>query len=128
MNNPDGQEIRYRLLKILSQESNLTQRDMAKQMGISLGKVNYCLSELAKRGLIDVIRFKSAKNKIPYTYVLTPRGMKEKARLTVNFLRRKVSEYEEIKRQIRELAQEVKEDKFNHMSEAETRDMISRVP
>jgi EPS-associated MarR family transcriptional regulator len=128
MNNPHEQEIRYRLLKILSQESNLTQRDMAKEMGISLGKVNYCLSELAKRGLIDVIRFKSAKNKIPYTYVLTPRGMKEKARLTVNFLKRKVSEYEEIKRQIRELAQEVKEDKFNHMSETETRDMISRVP
>jgi EPS-associated MarR family transcriptional regulator len=97
-------------------------------MGISLGKVNYCLSELAKRGLIDVIRFKSARNKIPYTYVLTPRGMKEKAKLTVNFLKRKVIEYEEIKRQIQELAQEVKEDKFNHMSEAETMDMMRRVP
>jgi EPS-associated MarR family transcriptional regulator len=128
MNKPYEQEIRYRLLKILSQESKLTQRDMAKEMGISLGKVNYCLSELAKRGLIDVIRFKSAKNKIPYTYVLTPRGMKEKARLTMNFLKRKVSEYEEIRRQIKELAQEVETDKFNHISETETRDVMSRVP
>ena len=78
MNNDFEHEIRYRLLKILSQESNLTQRDMAKKMGISLGKVNYCLSELAKKGLIKVKRFKSAKNKIPYTYILPPRGIKKR--------------------------------------------------
>ena len=128
MNKPYEQEIRYRLLKILTQESNLTQRDMAKEMGISLGKVNYCLSELAKRGLIDVIRFKSAKNKIPYTYVLTPRGMKEKGRLTVNFLKRKVSEYEEIHRQIAELSREVQEDELNGISHVETSDALTRVP
>ena len=84
MNNVE-QEIRYRLLKILSRESNLSQREMAKKMGISLGKVNYCLSELAKKGLIKVHRFKSAKNKIPYTYILTPRGLEEKAGLTARF-------------------------------------------
>jgi EPS-associated MarR family transcriptional regulator len=111
MNNRYEQEIRYRLLKVLSQESNLSQRDMAKRMGISLGKVNYCLSELAKKGLIKVNRFKSAKNKIPYTYMLTPSGLEEKAKLTVTFLKRKLSEYEEIKRQIRELAGEVGEDR-----------------
>ena len=110
-------EIRYRLLKILSEESRLTQRVMAKKMGISLGKVNYCLSELGKRGFIEIIRFKSAKNKIPYTYILTPRGMEEKARLTVRFLRRKISEYEEIKRQIMELAQEVDEETFKDVSQ-----------
>jgi EPS-associated MarR family transcriptional regulator len=111
MNNRYEQEIRYRLLKVLSQDSNLSQRDMAKRMGISLGKVNYCLSELAKKGLIKVNRFKSAKNKIPYTYMLTPIGLEEKAKLTVTFLKRKLSEYEEIKRQIRELAGEVGEDR-----------------
>jgi EPS-associated MarR family transcriptional regulator len=111
MNNRYEQEIRYRLLKVLSQDSNLSQRDMAKRMGISLGKVNYCLSELAKNGLIKVNRFKSAKNKIPYTYMLTPSGLEEKAKLTVTFLKRKLSEYEEIKRQIRELAGEVGEDR-----------------
>ena len=128
MNNPHEQEIRYRLLKILTQESNLTQRDMAKEMGISLGKVNYCLSELAKRGLIEVVRFKSAKNKIPYTYILTPGGLEEKARLTANFLRRKVAEYEEIQRQIMELSREVQEDKQNGISHVETSDALTRVP
>jgi EPS-associated MarR family transcriptional regulator len=116
MNNPFEQEIRYRLLKILSQQSSLTQRDMAKQMGISLGKVNYCLSELAKRGLIKVHRFKSAKNKIPFTYMLTPHGLEEKARLTANFLRRKMAEYEEIRRQIAELSREVQENRQNGFS------------
>jgi len=111
MNNRNEQEIRYRLLKVLSLDPNLSQRDMAKRMGISLGKVNYCISELAKMGLIKVNRFKSAKNKIPYTYMLTPSGLEEKARLTVTFLKRKLSEYEEIKRQIRELAGEVGEDR-----------------
>jgi EPS-associated MarR family transcriptional regulator len=115
MNNRYEQEIRYRLLKVLSQESNLSQRDMAKRMGISLGKVNYCLSELAKKGLIKVNRFKSAKNKIPYTYMLTPMGLEEKAKLTVTFLKRKLSEYEEIKRQIKELAGEVGEDRVEVM-------------
>ena len=119
MNNRYEQEIRYRLLKMLVQESNLTQRDMAKKMGISLGKVNCALSELAKKGLIKVIRFKSAKNKIPYTYILTPRGLEEKARLTVNFLRRKISEYEEIKRQISELAREVGEEELVDIPESE---------
>jgi EPS-associated MarR family transcriptional regulator len=128
MNNAFEQEIRYRLLKILSQQSSLTQRDMAKQMGISLGKVNYCLSELAKRGLIKVHRFKSAKNKIPFTYMLTPHGLEEKARLTVKFLRRKMAEYEEIQRQIGELAREVQEDRQNGMSRTKTRDVVSRVP
>ena len=126
MNNPYEQEIRYRLLKMLIQESNLTQRDMAKKMSISLGKVNYALSELAKKGLIKVIRFKSARNKIPYTYMLTPRGLEEKARLTVNFLRRKISEYEEIKHQISELSLEVDQEELINISEAEKFEEIRR--
>jgi len=115
MNNRYEQEIRFRLLKVLSQNSNISQRDMAKRMGISLGKVNYCLSELAKKGLIKVNRFKSAKNKIPYSYILTPRGLEEKTKLTAAFLKRKLSEYEEIKRQIKELASEVGEERVEVM-------------
>ena len=111
--NARDQEIRYRLLKILSQQSNLSQRDMARQMGISLGKVNYCVSELAKRGLIDITRFKSAKDKIPYTYVLTAQGIREKAKLTANFLRRKMAEYEEIRVQIGQLLHELEEEREN---------------
>lgn len=107
MNSPYEQEIRYRLLKILSQDSYLTQREMSKRIGISLGKVNYCLSEFTKKGIIKIQRFKDSESKIQYIYLLTPKGLEEKARLTLNFFRRKVREYEEIKKQIRELAREV---------------------
>ena len=110
MNHAYEQEIHYRLLKVLSQDPQLGQRDMAKRMGISLGKVNYCISELAAKGWIKITRFRSAKNKIPYTYLLTPKGLEEKGRLTLRFLKRKLSEYEEIKKQIRELHYEVEED------------------
>ena len=127
MNNLFEQEIRYKLLRVLSEENGLTQRDMARRMGISLGKVNYCLSELARKGLIKVHRFKSAKNKIPYTYLLTPRGMEEKARLTVSFLRRKISEYEQIKRQIAELAREVNKEELVDVHAQETLDLLDRI-
>ena len=110
MNHAYEQEIHYRLLKVLSQDPQLGQRDMAKRMGISLGKVNYCISELAAKGWIKITRFRSAKNKIPYTYLLTPKGLEEKGKLTLRFLKRKLSEYEEIKKQIRELHYEVEED------------------
>ncbi len=121
------QEIRYNLLKILSQESDISQREMAKQMGISLGKVNYCLSQLAKSGLIKVIRFKSAKDKKSYSYILTPRGLTEKAKLTVSFLKRKVSEYEKIRHQIRELAREVRPEELEDLSSIEKLDVLGRV-
>ena len=114
MNNNYEQEIRYRLLKVLSQDPNLGQRDMAKRMGISLGKVNYCVSELASKGWIKITRFKSAKKKIPYTYMLTPKGLEEKGRLTLRFLKRKLSEYEEIKKQIRGLHCEAQEEGFDN--------------
>ena len=110
MNISHEQEIRYRLLKILSQEPKLGQRDMAKRMGISLGKVNYCISKLASRGWIKITRFKNAREKIPYTYMLTPKGLEERGRLTLRFLKRKLREYEEIKKQIRELHCEAQEE------------------
>jgi len=109
VNNHLEQEIRYRLLKLLCEERGLTQRDMAKRMGISLGKMNYCLSELAGKGLIKIQRFKSAKKKRPYAYVLTPDGLEIKARLTVSFLQRKIKEYDHIKQQIRDLTAEAEE-------------------
>jgi len=110
MNHSYEQEIRYRLLKVLIRQPNLGQREMAKIMGISLGKVNYCVSELASKGWIKITRFKSAKKKIPYTYVLTPKGLEEKGKLTVRFLKRKLEEYEEIKKQISELHCEIEVD------------------
>jgi len=121
------QEIRYRLLKILSQEGNLSQRDMAKRAGISLGKVNYCLAELAKRGMIKIIRFKSAKDKRPYSYILTPRGLQEKAKLTLRFLKLKLSEYEELKRQIKQLADEIEDEIAPMISEPERIEVLNQI-
>ena len=102
------------MLKMLNKEPNLGQRDMAKRMGVSLGKANYCVSELASKGWIKITRFKSAKKKIPYTYMLSPKGLEEKGRLTLSFLKRKLAEYEEIKEQIRDLYCEVGEDSLDN--------------
>ena len=100
---------------------------MAKKMGISVGKINFCISELAKKGLIKVKRFKSAKNKVPYSYMLTPRGIEEKGRITVRFLKRKISEYEEIKRQIEALTEEVEKSGLRGMAESEIERMAGRL-
>lgn len=114
MNHAYEQEIRYRLLKILAEEPKLGQREMAKKMGISLGKVNFCVSELAAKGWIKITRLKSARKKIPYIYMLTPKGLEEKGKLTVRFLRRKLAEYEEIKKQILELHNEVQQESLDN--------------
>ena len=127
MNEPFEQEIRYRLLKVLSLNSKLSQREMAKRMGISLGKVNYCLSEMASKGFIKIKRFQMSKNRIKYLYLLTPRGMEEKARITLNFLRRKILEYQAIKKQIRDLTQEVEEERLVDISAEDTLDVAKRV-
>ncbi|MFH1077346.1 MAG: MarR family EPS-associated transcriptional regulator [Pseudomonadota bacterium] len=106
MGNPYQEEIHYRILRLLSQDRRLSQREMAVEMGVSLGKINYCLKELIHSGFVKISRFKNAQNKALYAYLLTPRGVKEKAEITVRFLQRKITEYEEIEKQIKELAQE----------------------
>ncbi len=126
MNHTYEQEIRYRLLNLLADEPQLRQLDMARMMGISVGKVNFCISELAKQGLIKVKRFKSAKNRVPYSYILTPHGIEEKGRITVRFLKRKIAEYEEIKRQIGVLAEEVEKNGLRGMAESEIGEIANR--
>ncbi|MHB8789311.1 MAG: MarR family EPS-associated transcriptional regulator [Desulfobulbaceae bacterium] len=100
-------EIHYHLLKILENNPNLTQRQMAEEMGLSLGKFNYCLRELVKKGIVKIERFKSSDNKAAYMYILTPHGMEQKTKITASFLKRKMTEYELLKQQIDELSQEV---------------------
>ena len=82
---------------------------MAKQMGISLGKFNYCLNELVKKGFVKVNRFTSSQNKAAYMYILTPKGIEQKAKITMSFLRLKMKEYEEIKKQIKEINREIQD-------------------
>jgi EPS-associated MarR family transcriptional regulator len=127
MNHLYEQEIRYKLLKLLVTEANLSQREMAKRMGISLGKTNYVLTELANKGIIKIKRFKSAINKIPYTYMLTPEGLEEKAKITLKFLKRKLFEYEKIKRQIKEIASEAEKDNYIELLDADVHEAVATI-
>ncbi|MGD8926319.1 MAG: MarR family EPS-associated transcriptional regulator [Thioalkalispiraceae bacterium] len=99
-------ELKYHLLKLLENDPNMSQRAISKKMGISLGKVNYCLHALIDKGIIKAKNFYKNKNKTAYTYFLTPKGMEEKAKITFRFLQAKLSEYEELKTEIEEIRKE----------------------
>ena len=99
----NNQDIRLDLLRKLESNPQFTQRELAKEMGVSLGKVNYCMKKLTEKGLIKLTNFKQNPNKMGYVYLLTPKGIDEKARLTISFLKRKVIEYEILKKEINEL-------------------------
>lgn len=100
-------EVRYRLLKHLADDPHASQRDLARALGISLGKVNYCLRALIEKGLVKARRFSDSDNKAAYAYVLTPRGLEERLNATRAFLRIKMAEYDLVAAQIRELANEL---------------------
>jgi EPS-associated MarR family transcriptional regulator len=104
-----NEEVTYKLFKLIEQQPDLSQRELAKEMGISLGKVNYCLKGLMEKGWLKARNFKNSNNKIAYAYVLTPSGLSAKAKLTTRFLQRKVREYEMLKGEIEKLRQEVSE-------------------
>ena len=88
------------LLRRISKKSKVSQRILADELGFSLGKLNYCLNALKKKGLIKIKNFKNNKNKINYIYILTPKGITKKSLLTVNFMKRKMKEYEELKKEL----------------------------
>lgn len=99
-------QIRYRLLKLLEANPALSQRALARELGVSLGKVNYCLKALMEKGLVKARNFRDSRNKLAYLYALTPKGVAEKARLTVEYLRIKLAEAEALEREIGELRRE----------------------
>jgi EPS-associated MarR family transcriptional regulator len=103
------EEYRYKILKRLEAEPEVSQRELAKELGISLGKVNYCLKALIGTGLVKVNNFHNSQNKKAYMYLLTPSGMEEKAHITVRFLKSKIAEYEALDREIKALQQEAKQ-------------------
>ena len=100
-------EIHYKVLRVIESRPDITQRELASELGVSLGKINYCLQALIEKGLVKANNFKNNKNKRAYAYLLTPSGIEEKARITVRFLKRKMDEYEELKHEIEQLKQEV---------------------
>ncbi len=101
------EETRFRLLRLLQANPELSQRQLAESLGVSVGKVNYCLQALLKKGLLKMRNFRDSQNKLAYAYYLTPKGAKEKMRATSEWLDIRMREYEAIQREIAELKREV---------------------
>ena len=93
-------EDQFKVLRKIDLNPNSTQRELANDLGFSLGKLNYCLKALKKKGLIKIQNFKKNPNKINYVYILTPKGIVEKTKLTINFMKRKMEEYEELRKEV----------------------------
>ena len=88
------------LLRKIKSKPKSTQRELAEELGFSLGKLNYCLKALKTKGLVKITNFKKNPNKLNYVYILTPKGIVQKTNLTINFMKRKMREYDELKKEI----------------------------
>jgi len=102
-----NQELEYRALKLLEQHPDMTQRELSKELGVSLGKAHYVVKELVQVGWVKLENFQRSSNKLGYTYLLTPAGVVEKAKVTRLFLLRKQAEYQQLKLEIERLRSEV---------------------
>ena len=111
--NLNTQEIHLKVLRHLEEKPDVTQRELAEALGVSLGKANYCLKALINKGLVKAENFKNSANKRAYLYLLTPKGMETKARISVRFLQRKMEEYETLKLEIEQLKTEMKINKVH---------------
>lgn len=100
------EDLHFRVLKLLHDKPDTSQRDLAAQLGVSHGKMNYCLNALMDKGLVKLANFQASQHKFKYMYLLTPAGLAEKAALTGRFLQRKMAEYEALKAEIAALTQE----------------------
>ena len=97
-------EDHFEVLRKINNENNSSQRKLAEELGFSLGKLNYCLKELKKKGLIKIKNFQKQNNKIKYlNYVITPKGIAERTKLTINFMARKMKEYDELKKELKKI-------------------------
>jgi len=105
----NNQDIRLDLLRKLESNPHFTQRELSREMGVSLGKVNYCMKKLTEKGWVKLTNFTHNPNKMSYAYLLTPQGIEEKSRLTFSFLKRKIVEYEILKKEINTLKLESEE-------------------
>jgi len=92
----------FNILRKIDSNPRSTQRELAHKLGISLGKLNYCLKSLKYKGLVKIENFKRSPNKLNYFYVLTPKGISAKTKLTINFMKRKMKEYDELKSELKE--------------------------
>lgn len=99
-------EYHYKIFKLLEANPEISQRELARELGVSLGKANYCLKALIKKGLLKVSNFRNSKNKLAYAYTFTPKGIEEKASVTFRFLKMKMIEYEQLEKELEELRRE----------------------
>ena len=97
----------YKILRLLESRPDISQRQVSSELGVSLGKANYCIKAMLDKGWIKAGNFKNSQNKIAYAYLLTPEGIERKAKIAVRFLNRKMQEYEEIKREIDQLRRDL---------------------
>ena len=97
----DNHSDQFDVLRKVSKNPKTTQRKLSNELDLSLGKINYCLKALIDKGLIKIKNFSKNNNKISYVYILTPKGIKAKTRLTLNFMKKKMREYEELKKEIK---------------------------
>tara|TARA_Y100001935_G_C17207734_1_gene458449 strand:+ start:641 stop:997 length:357 start_codon:yes stop_codon:yes gene_type:complete len=100
MNKMDDNQDHFNVMREIQKHPKTSQRDLAQNLGFSLGKLNYCLKALQQKGLIKMKNFEKNPNKLNYIYVLTPKGISEKAKLTINFMKRKMKEYDELKKEM----------------------------
>ena len=103
------EESHLKVLRLLESNPRMNQRDLSKAMGISLGKTNYCIKALLDKGLIKMQNFRNSQNKLAYAYLLTPAGVEAKARITVQFLKNKLQEYERLRIEIEMLQREAEQ-------------------
>ncbi len=108
--------LHFRVLKLLQDKPDISQRDLAAQLGISHGKMNYCLNALMEKGLVKLQNFSNSQHRWRYAYVLTPTGLAEKAALTGRFLKRKMAEYEALKVEIEALQAELPAQANNNLN------------
>ena len=101
-------DIHLKVLRSIEENPEITQRELAQKLGVSLGKINYCMRALIDRGWVKASNFKNSHSKGVYAYLLTPRGIEQKAKITVRFLKQRIRDYEQIKMEIRELEREVR--------------------
>ena len=104
-----SEESQYRLMRLIEANPGLSQRELAQELGMSVGKVNYCLRAVARKGWIKAANFRNSRNKAAYFYLLTPRGIRVKADLTLRFLAIKMREYEDLRREIERMRLETRD-------------------
>jgi EPS-associated MarR family transcriptional regulator len=107
------EDTHLKLMRLLEQHPNITQRELAEHLGVSLGKTNYCIKALLDKGWLKIQNFQDSKRKLAYAYLLTPQGMVEKSAITVRFLQHKMDEYERLRLEIESLRLEVSAEELN---------------